>query len=163
MKLLISYLFLLLLLLTAALIGLEFALPIFGILYSYQLLIQCLIVAGFGGVFYLFRAIYYHKALKKDWEDRWKLWYYLRPVASIISGGIAFLFLKAGLLILEGYSSDSSSSYGFLAIAFIAGMNVNNFLNKIEELANSAWGIKSTDLSSLISNTNDEEQKKKTI
>jgi len=51
------------------------------------------------------------------------------------------VFLKAGLLILEAGQQSDTTNYGFLALAFIAGLNVDKFLTKIEEIAESIWGI----------------------
>jgi len=52
------------------------------------------------------------------------------------------VFLKAGLLVLEADQNPEAISYGYLAIAFIAGYNVDNFMKKIESLAQTLWGIK---------------------
>ena len=70
------------------------------------------------------------------------MWYYLRPITSAISGFVSFLFLKAGLLVLDTATKPEQISFGYLAIAFIAGYNVDNFMKKLEEVASSIWGIK---------------------
>jgi hypothetical protein len=57
------------------------------------------------------------------------------------SGAVAYLFLKAGLLILESGTRTDASDLGFYAISFIAGLNVDKFIRKIEEVAQSVWGI----------------------
>jgi hypothetical protein len=38
-------------------------------------------------------------------------------------------------------SSGEQAAFGYLAVAFIAGYNVDNFLKKIESIAKSSWGI----------------------
>lgn len=73
----------------------------------------------------------------------------LRPIASIISGGASFLFLKAGLLILESKEASTSSDTGFLALAFVAGLNVDKFLGKLESIAQAVWGIDKSRASNL--------------
>ena len=60
---------------------------------------------------------------------------------SILTGGVSFLFLKAGLLVLEAQSTGSSTHLGFYALAFIAGLNVDKFISKIEDIAQATWGI----------------------
>ena len=80
--------------------------------------------------------------VRNDWDNRWLPWYLIRPIASLISGGVSFLFLKAGLLILDSAPTKDSSTLGFLALAFVAGYNVDKFMTKIEQIAESAWGIK---------------------
>jgi hypothetical protein len=51
------------------------------------------------------------------------------------------LFLKAGLLLLEAGQKGDSSQLGFYAFAFVAGLNVDRFVAKIENIAEATWGI----------------------
>ena len=76
------------------------------------------------------------------WDDRWRIWYYLWPVTSGICGFVSCIFLKAGLLVLEASENPEAVSYGYLALAFIAGYNVDCFLKKLESIAQTLWGIK---------------------
>jgi hypothetical protein len=95
-----------------------------------------------GGLMYCLRAVYLNRCVRKTWDKEWEVWYYLRPITSAISGFVSFVFLKAGLLILDVASKPDQISFGYLAIAFIAGYNVDNFMKKLEEVASSIWGIK---------------------
>lgn len=52
------------------------------------------------------------------------------------------MFLSAGLLVLDAQLIDSTNAYGFLALSFIAGLNVDRFLVRIEQIAQSTWHIK---------------------
>jgi uncharacterized membrane protein YczE len=106
------------------------------------LLEQCTFIGIIGGVMYCLRAVYLHRAALKDWNKKWDVWYYLRPVTSAISGFASYIFLKAGLLVLNASSATDQTSLGYLAIAFIAGYNVDSFMKKLEEVASSVWGIK---------------------
>jgi hypothetical protein len=63
-------------------------------------------------------------------------------------GGVSYLFLKAGLLILESGTNPDSSDLGFYALAFIAGLNVDKFISKIEDIAQAVWGIEKSRSSS---------------
>lgn len=103
---------------------------------------KSILSAGFGGILYLMRAVYVNKCVRKAWDKEWELWYYLRPFTSIISGIASYIFLKAGILVLNAEIEVSSSSFGFMAVAFIAGLNVDKFTSKLEDLAKAAWGIK---------------------
>jgi len=105
------------------------------------LAIQCVLVSAVGGSLYCLRAIYINKCVLKKWDAEWETWYYLRPIASSISGFAAFIFLKAGLVVLEATQQTGSADYGFLVFAFIAGLNVDKFVQKIEDIAKSTFGI----------------------
>ena len=101
--------------------------------------IDSALVATMGGVLYCLRGVYLNKSVHKNWDPDWEVWYYLRPLTSLLAGIASFIFLKAGLLILDAEAGDSS--YGYWVVAFVAGYNVDNFLKKIEDIAKSVWGI----------------------
>jgi hypothetical protein len=102
----------------------------------------CVLAGGFGGCVYCLRGVYLNACVKKQWDDVWQPWYYIRPFISLVCGGASFLFLKAGLLVLESNTRTDASQLGFIALAFIAGLNVDKFIEKIEEIAQATWGIK---------------------
>jgi hypothetical protein len=103
--------------------------------------LMCGAIAYVGGALYCFRAIYINKCVHKRWDPDWHVWYFIRPITSTISGAVSYLFLKAGLLVLESSSNVDASEIGFFALAFIAGFNVDKFVAKIEEVAKAVWGI----------------------
>ncbi|HCM5830585.1 hypothetical protein [Klebsiella pneumoniae] len=119
--------------------------------------LMCGAIAYTGGCLYCFRAIYLNRCVRKQWDADWHVWYFIRPITSTIAGAISYLFLKAGLLVLESSSNVGSSEMGFFALAFIAGFNVDKFVAKIEEVAKAVWGIDRT-RSSNISNENKEQK-----
>lgn len=80
-------------------------------------------------------------AVKDQWNDKWLIWYFIRPIASLICGAVSYAFLKAGLLVLEAQKENDASNLGFYALSFISGMNVDKFIEKIEDLAQATWGI----------------------
>ncbi len=106
--------------------------------------LMCGAIAYIGGCLYCFRAIYLNKCIRKKWDPDWHVWYFIRPLTSTIAGAISYLFLKAGLLVLESSSNVGASEMGFFALAFIAGFNVDKFVAKIEEVAKAVWGIEKT-------------------
>jgi hypothetical protein len=106
-----------------------------------QQAVLCILAGGFGGVIYCLRGIYLSACVRKDWGTVWLPWYFIRPVVSLCCGLVAYFFMKAGLLILDATSSPNEQFFGFYALAFIAGYNVDKFLSKIEQLAHAAWGI----------------------
>lgn len=110
--------------------------------------LMCAFIGGVGGCIYCLRSVYIQACVKKQWDNEWIPWYYLRPIVSVACGGVSYLFLKAGLLILESGTNPGSSDLGFYALAFIAGLNVDKFLSKVEEIAQAVWGIEKSRSSS---------------
>jgi hypothetical protein len=106
-----------------------------------QLFFLCALIGGVGGCVYCLRGIYIHRCVEQNWNADWYAWYFIRPIVSVICGGISYLFLKAGLLILESHQQDGATDIGFYALAFIAGLNVDKFIAKIEDVAQAVWGI----------------------
>lgn len=110
-------------------------------LEALRLAMLCALMGGVGGCVYCLRGVYLHKCVEKNWSADWYVWYFLRPLVSVICGGVSYLFLKAGLLILESGTRPEATEIGFYALAFIAGLNVDKFIAKIEDVAQAAWGI----------------------
>ena len=113
-----------------------------GWLSDSNLPLQCSLIGALGGVTYCLRAIYLNKSVRGQWNKQWVVWYYLRPFTSTIVGGVSYIFLKAGLLALDANAAEEPSPYGYLALAYIAGLNVDRFIIRIEEIAKSNWGIR---------------------
>jgi hypothetical protein len=106
-----------------------------------RLWLFCAAAGGLGGALYCMRGVYLSACVRKKWEREWEPWYYIRPFASLVCGSVSCLFLKAGLLLLEAGQKGESSQLGFYAFAFVAGLNVDRFVAKIESIAESTWGI----------------------
>ncbi len=122
------------------------------------ILVDCIIVGGVGGVLYCLRAIYLNACVRKNWDEQWHPWYYIRPLVSLITGGVSWLFLKAGLLVLDAAQAAEPSNLGFLALAFVAGYNVDKFLGKIEQISEATWGISKSRSSSIDTNNTEKEK-----
>lgn len=103
--------------------------------------LMCCAIGSMGGALYCLRAIYLNKCVLNQWDSHWHTWYFLRPIVSAACGAVSFLFLKAGLLILESGTKPNASEVGFYALAFVAGLNVDKFITKIEDVAQAVWGI----------------------
>ncbi len=109
---------------------------------SLRLAFYCGISGGIGGITYCLRGVYLNACVYDRWSEKWLPWYFIRPIVSIITGVISSLFLKAGLIVLEAKQSDSPTNLAFYALAFIAGLNVDKFIDKVEDIAQVTWGIK---------------------
>ena len=126
---------------------------------DYSLPISCGLLGGLGGIIYCLRAVYLNRAVRKNWDADWHIWYYIRPIVSMLCGFASFLFLKAGLLVLEASQNQSSTNLGFYALAFIAGLNVDNFIAKIENIAEATWGIQKSKAYRDFSDKDDKKEK----
>jgi bacteriorhodopsin len=69
------------------------------------------------------------------------MWYAARPVASVVMGVMVYVLIRAGLLVLEASDQESSTQYGYYAVSFLAGLNVDNFIKKFESVAGAAFGV----------------------
>ncbi len=107
-----------------------------------QLALSCGLCGGIGGVTYCLRGIYLNACVFDRWSDKWLPWYFIRPIVSFVCGVVSCLFLKAGLIVLEAQQTDAPTNLAFYALAFVAGLNVDRFIEKIEDIAQVTWGIK---------------------
>ena len=111
---------------------------------SLYLFVYCGVIGGIGGITYCLRGVYLNTCVYKRWDNSWLPWYFIRPVVSFICGVVSCLFLKAGLFVLEANQSLNPTNLGFLSLAFVAGLNVDKFTKKIEDIAQVTWGIEPT-------------------
>ena len=107
-----------------------------------RLALLCGLCGGIGGVTYCLRGIYLNACVFDRWNNKWLPWYFIRPIVSFVCGVVSCLFLKAGLIVLEARQSEEPTYLAFFALAFIAGLNVDKFVEKIEDVAQVTWGIK---------------------
>ena len=101
----------------------------------------CVLFGGLGGVTYCLRGVYFNACVRQQWDVGWLPWYLLRPVVSLVLGGVGYLFLKSGLLLLGATQDHGGSQLGVWAMAFIAGLNVDRFLAKVEDIGATALGV----------------------
>lgn len=101
----------------------------------------CVLFGGLGGVTYCLRGIYLNACVRNQWDVGWLPWYLLRPIVSLVLGGVSYLFVKSGLLLLGATQDQTGSHLGILAMSYIAGLNVDRFLAKIEDIGSTVWGV----------------------
>lgn len=117
--------------------------------------LTCAAVGGLGGCMYCLRGVYLNYSVHRQWGNEWIPWYLLRPIVSAGSGAISYVFLTAGLLVLEAGPKSGASEVGFYALAFIAGLNVDKFISKLEDIAQAVWGIEKSRSSSTATSARD--------
>ena len=112
-----------------------------------KLAAYCGICGGIGGVTYCLRGVYLNACVLDQWSEKWLPWYFIRPIVSFICGVVSYIFLQSGLIVLEAQQSEHPTNLAFYALAFIAGLNVDKFIEKLEEIAQVTWGIKKSRVS----------------
>jgi hypothetical protein len=106
------------------------ALPAYSVLFG-----------GIGGCVYCLRGVYLNASVYKRWDNGWLIWYFIRPIISCVLGGVSYLFVNSGLLLLGASRDPQASQLGIWALAFLAGLNVDKFLSKVEGIGHSVWGV----------------------
>ena len=106
-----------------------------------KVVMACVLFGGLGGITYCLRGVYLNACVRKQWDVAWLPWYLLRPIVSLVLGGVSYLFVKSGLLLLGATQDQTGSQLGIWAISYIAGLNVDRFLAKIEDIGLTVWGI----------------------
>lgn len=99
-----------------------------------------ILFGGLGGVSYCLRGVYLNACVYKKWNIDWLPWYLIRPFLSLVLGGISYLLIKSCLLLLNANQGDINQ-LGIWLLAFLAGLNVNKTLARIESIGESTWGI----------------------
>lgn len=103
--------------------------------------LYCILFGGVGGCVYCLRGVYLNSAVRNQWANSWLIWYFIRPVVSCVVGGISYLFVNSGLLLLGAAKNPDASQLGVWALAFLAGLNVDKFVEKFEGIGKSIWGV----------------------
>ncbi|MBX7149568.1 hypothetical protein K1X76_10860 [bacterium] len=111
-------------------------------LIPYEQPIFSILLGGLGGAIYCLRGVYINACALKQWDLSWRPWHFIRPIVSLACGFISYIFLKAGLLVLDATLTPEANHFGFYALAFIAGLNVDRFIERLEEIAHGTWSIK---------------------
>jgi hypothetical protein len=107
------------------------------------ILLSCVLSGLGGGLVNCLRAVYLKACVRKKWDADWHPWYVIRPILSAITGATAYVFIRAGLFIFGGQGELKQwSIYGYLAVCFIAGYNVQRFLEQLEVISEALFGIK---------------------
>ncbi|ELA8193719.1 TPA: hypothetical protein ACPJ16_004969 [Vibrio alginolyticus] len=101
-------------------------------LFKFRLLNECILFGLIGGVVYCLRGIYINHCVLKQWCGSWALWYLLRPLVSMIMGGVSYFILMSGLMAIGISDISKSPEHFFYLVAFFAGLRVDSFLKHFE-------------------------------
>ena len=118
--------------------------------FIYTILIM-IVSGGIGGCLYNFRGLIKHST-EEDYEPKYNLSYYLRPVAGSISGLIIFFLLLGGALTfnIENISNDSdipnwatfAGRMPYIVFALLAGYSSHEFMLKMKDISESIFALR---------------------
>jgi len=93
---------------------------------------------GIGGVVGALYALWWHISEKQNFDRHYMMWYLVQPLMGLVLGGITFLLLTSGFLILQVDLSDDKASTGARLLpyltAVLAGFRQNFVYEQLERL-----------------------------
>lgn len=101
-------------------------------------IINTMMWGGIGGVVGALYTLWWHISQEQDFDRQYLMWYMVQPLMGVVLGGIIFLVLAGGFLILNVSLSDTQTSEGarllpYLA-AVLAGFRQNFVYDQLERL-----------------------------
>ncbi|QIM69278.1 hypothetical protein [Basfia succiniciproducens] len=110
-------------------------------LNEYSSVMNSIFIGGIGGSVYCLRAIYLNFSVFKKWDNDYLIWYLIRPILSLVIGGISYLFVKAGLVLFSSSEQYELNQLSLLSLSFLCGLNIDKFMKKLESIGEMVWGI----------------------
>lgn len=102
------------------------------------LFISTLAWGGIGGVTSALWSLYHHISVQRDYDPVENLWYYSQPVLGMVLGGIVFLVMGSGFLVVQVNLAAQDAALGArllpAAIAVVAGFRQNMVLDLMERI-----------------------------
>jgi hypothetical protein len=93
---------------------------------------------GIGGVTSALWSLYHHISVERDYDPVENLWYYSQPVLGMVLGGIVFLVLGSGFLVVQVDLAAQDAALGArllpAAVAVVAGFRQSMVLDLIERI-----------------------------
>ncbi len=77
---------------------------------------------GVGGVVGSLYHLWWHVAEKQDFDGQYMIWYLVQPVMGLILGGILYLVLASGFLVLQVNLSDDMASAGARLLPYLTAV-----------------------------------------
>jgi hypothetical protein len=91
---------------------------------------------GIGGVIGALYALWWHVSDQQDFDRQYMMWYLVQPIMGVVLGGIVFLLLTGGFLLLQIKPSDPNAGARLLPylVAVLAGFRQNFIYNQLDRL-----------------------------
>lgn len=102
------------------------------------LFISTLAWGGIGGVTSALWSLYHHVSVLRDYDPVENLWYYSQPVLGMVLGGVVFLVIGSGFLVVQVDLAAQDAALGArllpAAVAVVAGFRQTMFLDLVERI-----------------------------
>ncbi len=91
---------------------------------------------GIGGIIGALYALWWHVSDRQDFERQYLMWYLVQPIMGLVLGGIVFLLLSGGFLLLQVQPSDSNVGARLVPylVAVLAGFRQNFIYGQFDRL-----------------------------
>ncbi|MCX7670280.1 MAG: hypothetical protein N2439_09435 [Anaerolineae bacterium] len=91
---------------------------------------------GVGGVIGALYALWWHISDRQDFDRHYLMWYLVQPVMGLVLGGIVFLLLTGGFLLLQVKPADENAAARLVPylVAVLAGFRQNFIYEQFDRL-----------------------------
>jgi len=91
---------------------------------------------GIGGIIGALYALWWHVSDQQDFERQYLMWYLVQPIMGTVLGGIVFLLLTGGFLLLQVKPSDANAGARLIPylVAVLAGFRQNFIYGQFDRL-----------------------------
>ncbi len=91
---------------------------------------------GIGGIIGALYALWWHISDQQDFDRQYLMWYLVQPIMGLVLGGIVFLLLSGGFLLLQIKPADANAGARLLPylVAVLAGFRQNFIYEQFDRL-----------------------------
>jgi hypothetical protein len=111
---------------------------------TFQRAIYAVGAGGLGGATFSLWSLLDHYCRKKDFDEKWNLWYIFTPISGSLIGIATFAVIIGGLLVLGG-SLTLENNWAVFALCYVAGFSSKRVLWKLDSIAEEIFQGKPTD------------------
>ncbi len=93
------------------------------------------LAGGIGGVIGVFYSLYWHVAMKQDFDRQYVMYYLVQPIMGFILGALIYFILVAGFLILNVSDANAETATALgVVLGFIAGFRQRVVFEMIDRI-----------------------------
>ena len=85
-------------------------------------IINTMIWGGIGGIVGALYTLWWHISREQDFDRNYLMWYMVQPLMGLVLGGIIFLIMAGGFLIINVNLTDDTASTGARLLPYLAAV-----------------------------------------